>query len=402
MSENPKVKKLKRTPLFNAHQKLGGRLIEFGGWEMPVHYTSISDEHLAVRKAAGIFDISHMGEISLTGPNAERFLNETLTNDVRKLSPGQGQYTLMCNKKGGAIDDLYLYRLGAEDFLLIVNASRITADVAWLRKRLAAFADRNTVTLSNASNKTGAVAVQGPRVQEFIGNVIPGASVGGTQVGSVTELKKNEVGKFNLDGTEILVARTGYTGEDGFEIVAPSKKIETIWERLLAAGQPLGLKPAGLGARDTLRTEMCYPLYGHELDEKTTPIEAGVGFFVSLDKGDFVGRSVLAEQKAKGTSKKLAAFNMTDRSAPPRPGYPVWSTGPEAKAIGTVASGTQSPLLGLGIGMAYVPPAFAKAETPIEIEIRGKRYPATVIPKPGARKPIDPPPEQPIDPAVEP
>lgn len=392
MSDTPK--KPKRTPLFAAHQKLGGRLIEFGGWEMPVQYTSISDEHLTVRKGAGIFDISHMGEVSITGPGAEGFLNETLTNDVRKLSSGQGQYTLMCNKKGGVIDDLYLYRLGPEEFLLIVNASRITADVAWLRKRLAAFARRSGVTLSNVSNKTGAVAVQGPRVQEFIADAVPGASIGGTQVGTVTELKKNEVGKFNLEGTEILVARTGYTGEDGFEIVAPGKKIEAIWERILAAGQLHGLKPAGLGARDTLRTEMCYPLYGHELDENTTPIEAGVGFFVSLDKGEFVGRAVLAEQKANGTSKKLAAFNMTDRSAPPRPGYSVWSTGPEAKAIGTVVSGTQSPLLGLGIGMAYVPPPFAKTDTPIEIEIRGKRYPAIVIPKPGQRKPIDPP-EQP-------
>jgi len=400
MSDTPK--KLKPTPLFSAHQKLGGRLIEFGGWEMPVHYTSISDEHLAVRKAAGIFDISHMGEVSVTGASAEKFLNETLTNDLRKLSPGQGQYTLMCNKKGGVIDDLYVYRLGAEEFLLIVNASRITADVAWLRKRLAAFADRNAVALSNLSNKTGAVAVQGPRVQEFIADAIPGASIGGTQVGSVTELKKNEVAKFNVDGSEVLVARTGYTGEDGFEVVAPAKKIEAIWERILASGQPLGLKPAGLGARDTLRTEMCYPLYGHELDEKTTPIEAGVGFFVALDKGEFVGRSVLADQKANGTSRKLAAFNMTDRSAPPRPGYPVWSTGADAKAIGTVVSGTQSPLLGLGIGMAYVPPGFAKPNTAIEIEIRGKRYPAIVTPKPGQRKPIEPPPEEPIDPAVQP
>src|SRR3954463_9873987 len=217
---------MKRTPLFTAHQKLGAKLIEFGGWEMPVHYTSISDEHLAVRKTAGIFDISHMGEVSVTGPSAEKFLNETLTNDLRKLSAGQGQYTLMCNKKGGVIDDLYVYRLGAEEFLLVMNASRITADVTWLRKRLAAFADRNAVTLTNISNKTGAVAVQGPRVQEFIANAIPGASFGGTQVASLTELKKNEVAKFNFESTDILVARTGYTGEDGFEVVAPADKIE--------------------------------------------------------------------------------------------------------------------------------------------------------------------------------
>ncbi len=208
----------------------------------------------------------------------------------------------------------------------------------------------------------------------------------GTQVNAVTDLKKNEVAKFKFESGEILAARTGYTGEDGFEIVAPAQRIEAVWNTLLAAGQPHGLKPAGLGARDTLRTEMCYPLYGHELDENTTPIEAGVGFFVALDKGDFVGRSVLTEQKAKGTSRKLAAFNMTDRCAPPRPGYSVWSTGPGAAAVGKVTSGTQSPLLGVGIGLAYVPPQLARPETPLEIEIRGSRYPAAVVPKPFYRK----------------
>ncbi len=377
---------MKRTPLFNAHQKLGGKLVEFGGWEMPVQYTSISDEHLAVRRAAGIFDISHMGEVSITGPGAQTFLNETLTNDIRKLSPGHGQYTLMCNERGGVIDDLYAYRLGPNDFLLIVNAARIDADVAWLQQRLASFRDSRSVTLRDVSNETGAVAVQGPRVAEFIAKAIPGPSMSGTQVNAVTDLKKNEVAKFKFESGEILAARTGYTGEDGFEIVAPAQRIEAVWNTLLAAGQPHGLKPAGLGARDTLRTEMCYPLYGHELDENTTPIEAGVGFFVALDKGDFVGRSVLTEQKAKGTSRKLAAFNMTDRCAPPRPGYSVWSTGPGAAAVGKVTSGTQSPLLGVGIGLAYVPPQLARPETPLEIEIRGSRYPAAVVPKPFYRK----------------
>jgi aminomethyltransferase len=378
---------MKRTPLYAAHQRLGGKLIEFGGWEMPVQYTSITDEHLVVRKAAGMFDISHMGEVLISGSGAEAFLNQTLTNDLRKLAPGQGQYTLLCNEHGGVIDDLYAYRLTANEYLLIINASRIEADVAWLEARLAEFPGRSEVKLQNASDTTGALAVQGPRVVEFIASCLPGASTGGTIVARVTDLKKNQVARFSFAGDTIWISRTGYTGEDGFEVVAPGQRIEAIWNQLLAAGQPYGLKPAGLGARDTLRTEVCYPLYGHELDENTTPIEAGVGFFVALDKGEFIGRSVLAEQKAKGPGKKLVAFKMTDRSAPPRPHYGIWSTGPGASKIGEVASGTQSPSLGVGIGMGYVPPAFAKPGTPVEVEIRGKRAPAVLVPKPIYRKP---------------
>ncbi len=378
---------LKRTPLFEAHQKLGGKLIEFGGWEMPVQYTSITDEHLTVRKAAGIFDISHMGEALVSGAGAEGFLNGVLTNDIRKINSGQGQYTLMCNERGGVIDDLYAYRLGDLDYLLIINASRITEDVGWLEKQLAAFDGREAVKLQNVSDETGAVAVQGPKVAEFIGHCFPGQSTGGKLFVEATALKKNEVGQFNFGGQSVWVSRTGYTGEDGFEVVAPGEIIEAVWNKILEAGQTSGLKPCGLGARDTLRTEVCYPLYGHELDEETTPIEAGVGFFVALDKGEFVGRDVLAKQKANGTSKKCVAFKTTDKCAPPRPDYAIWSAGPGAVPIGKVVSGTQSPSLGTGIGMGYVKPEFAKAQTPIEIEIRGKRFAAVVVPKPIYRKP---------------
>jgi len=199
----------------------------------------------------------------------------------------------------------------------------------------------------------------------------------------VTDLKKNQIGGFKFDNHSVLVSRTGYTGEDGFEIVGSDESIQHLWDKILFVGQPFGLKPAGLGARDTLRTEVCYPLYGHELDENTTPIEAGVGFFVSLDKGEFNGRSVLAEQKANGVKKKLVAFKMTDKSAPPRPHYPIWVNGAKA---GEVVSGTQSPSLNLGIGMGYVPPEFAKVNTKIEIEIRGKKFAAVVVPKPIYRK----------------
>jgi aminomethyltransferase len=378
---------MKRTPLYTVHQKLGGKLIEFGGWEMPVQYTSITDEHLAVRKAAGLFDISHMGEVLISGAGAEAFLNRTLTNDIRKLASGLGQYTLLCNERGGVIDDLYAYRLATQEYLLIINASRIETDVAWLEGQMAAFAGRDEAKLENASDVLGAVAVQGPRVVEFIDRCSAGPSTGGTSVARVTDLKKNQVASFSFAGDRIWVSRTGYTGEDGFEVVVPSQLIESVWHQLLSAGQAHGLKPAGLGARDTLRTEVCYPLYGHELDENTTPIEAGLGFFVALDRGEFIGRTILADQKANGPAKRIVAFKMTERSAPPRPPYAIWSAGPGATKIGEVTSGTQSPSLGMGVGMGYVPPGFAQAGTPIEIEIRGKRAPAAVVPKPIYRKP---------------
>ena len=345
---------LQRTALFSAHQRLGAKLVDFGGWEMPIQYTSITDEHLAVRRAAGIFDISHMGEVTVSGTGAAAFLNSILVNDIRKLATGQGQYTLMCNSAGGVIDDLYAYRLSADVYFLIINASRIAADVAWLQAAAANFSG-GEVTLTDASHHYAAVAVQGPKVRGFINQVISGASSAVFAVNSVAELKKNEIASFTFANHNVLVGCTGYTGA------------------------PYGVKPCGLGARDTLRTEVCYPLYGHELDEQTTPIEAGVGFFVSLDKGEFTGRSVLAAQKANGPAKKLVAFKMTDKSAPPRPQYSIWANG---ENVGSVTSGTQSPSLNLGIGMGYVPAALAKADTQLEIEIRGKRYAAVVVPKP--------------------
>jgi aminomethyltransferase len=385
---------LKRTPLFAAHQQLGARLVEFGGWEMPVQYQSIVAEHLAVRQAAGLFDISHMGEILVTGPQAESFLNGLLTNDLRRLAVGQGQYTLMCNQRGGVLDDLYAYRLNQEQYLLVVNASRTEADYAWLRSQFEARPQPVGNSLRDASAQMGAVAVQGPRVAEFIGHCFAAPPVSGSPVAQVNGLKKNQFANFTWSsGNELaMVARTGYTGEDGFEIVAPARIIEEVWRSLLAVGEPFGLQPAGLGARDTLRTEVCYPLYGHELDEQTTPIEAGLGYFVALDKGEFVGRSVLAAQKAGGVGKKCIAFRMSERSAPPRPHYAIWSTGPEASPIGTVTSGTQSPSLGIGVGLGYVPPGFAAPGTALQVEVRGKTLPAVVVPKPIYRKPAVPPP----------
>lgn len=376
--------KLKRTPLFSAHQQLGGKLVEFGGWEMPVQYTSITDEHLAVRKAAGIFDISHMGEVLVSGAGAGAFLNATLTNDVRKLVSGSGQYSLMCNDQGGVIDDLYAYRLAPENYLLIINASRITPDTLWLRQRSQAFASASALKVEDVSEATGAVAVQGPKVAEFITACFSGSSEAGMEAVVPIDLKKNQIASFRLKASNspVWVARTGYTGEDGFEIVAPAETIVAVWNALLQAGTPHGLKPAGLGARDTLRTEMCYPLFGHELDEQTTPIEAGLSYFVALEKGDFVGRSALSEQKSRGPTRRLAAFRMVERAAPPRPGYPVWSVGAEGVRIGQVTSGTQSPSLNVGVGMAFVAPDFAKPDTGIQIEARGRKAAAVVVRKP--------------------
>ena len=372
---------LKRTSLYAAHQKHGGKLIEFGGWEMPVQYTSITDEHLTVRSAAGMFDISHMGEVTVSGAGAEAFLNSVLTNDLRKLASGEGQYTLMCYEHGTVIDDLYAYKLSDGVFFLIINASRIAPDVAWLQAQAATFSGE--LNLTNASHQYAAIAVQGPRVWEFINTVIPGASVSAMRVNAVTDLKKNQIGGFKFENHSVLVSRTGYTGEDGFEIVGSDESIQHLWDKFISLGAPFGLKPAGLGARDTLRTEVCYPLYGHELDENTTPIEAGVGFFVALDKGEFNGRAVLAEQKTNGTKKKCIAFKMTEKSAPPRPQYPIWING---EKVGEVVSGTQSPSLNVGIGMGYVPAELAKVDAKIEIEIRGKRFAAVVVKKPIFKK----------------
>ena len=241
-----------------------------------------------------------MGEIIVTGNDAALFLNSVLTNNVFKLQPGQGQYTLLCNPQGGVVDDLYLYRIGPSGFLLIVNASRTEADLDWLKECQAACAEECEVDLRDASADYGAIAVQGPKVAGFITEIFPGPSIAGTASVQITQLLKNQIGSWMFDTHRAWVARTGYTGEDGFEIFIPAEGVEALWDRILAVGASAGIQPCGLGARDTLRTEMGYPLYGHELDESTSPIEAGLGAFVDLAKGDFVGSDVLAAHKSEG------------------------------------------------------------------------------------------------------
>lgn len=372
------LRMLKRTPLFETHQKLGARLIDFGGWEMPVQYSSIVDEHNAVRNAVGLFDISHMGEIFVSGSGAEEFLNYALTNDVRKLSPGWGQYSLMCNEQGGVVDDLYVYGLGLGNYLLIVNASGIDRDFAWLRDLEKSWGRSAEVLIENKSESYGAIAVQGPKSAMLVDSAFPGDQAPST-------LSKNQVRMVSFEGELIYVARTGYTGEDGFEVIAPAPSIVKIWTACVTAGNGWGVKPCGLGARDTLRTEACYPLYGHELNENTTPIEAGLGFFVSAEKGDFAGSNVILEQKKNGAPRRLIGFKMTGKSAPPRPDYPIYSTSGEL--LGKAASGTQSPTLGAGIGLGYVPAIASAVDTAISIEIRGNRFPATIVKKPFYKRP---------------
>jgi len=343
---------LKRTPLHAAHVALGAKLVPFGGWEMPVQYTSIREEHLAVRSRVGLFDVSHMGQFLVAGPHAERVLNRLLTNDVRRLAVGQAQYTLLCHEQGGVVDDLIAYRLEPSVFLLVVNASRIAADWHWIETHADA-----PVVLENQSDATGMIAVQGPAAAQLLP--------------AFADLPAFHSRPGQVAGVTCRVARTGYTGEDGFELLCAAADTEQLWQHFVAAGAA----PCGLGARDTLRLEACLPLYGHELTEQTTPLEAGLGRWVAFDKGEFMGRAVLAKQKEKGVNRRLIAFRMPPGSPPPRAQYAIWSGG---QRVGEVTSGAPSPSLGVGIGLGYV----AAGVTQIEIEIRGKLHTATMEKKP--------------------
>jgi aminomethyltransferase len=356
---------LKHTPLFAAHVKLGAKMIGFGGWNMPVYYSSILDEHQAVRRTAGLFDISHMGQLEVSGPMANLWLNQLLTNNVNKLIIGEGQYTLLLNPQGGVIDDLIVYRRSEGTFLLVVNAAKVEEDVAWLRSRINA-----EVTLINLSTTRGAVALQGPRSALVL-----------QELGELPA--RNHLRDYLFDGVPVSIARTGYTGEDGFEIFFPAVDAVRIWQRILELGAPLELRPCGLGARDTLRLEVCYPLNGSDLAPDRTPIEAGLGFFVDLEKPDFVGREILATQKSLGPQQKLVAIRALDKCPPLRAHYGIFA---DDQRIGELTSGTQSPTLNYGIGLGYVPASFAKPGQKLEIDIRGRRFPATVEKKPLYKK----------------
>ncbi|MCM3170658.1 glycine cleavage system aminomethyltransferase GcvT [Paenibacillus sp. MER 99-2] len=357
---------LLRTPLFPLYQQYEGvRCIDFGGWELPVQFSGIQKEHEAVRERAGLFDVSHMGEFTVQGEQAEAFLQHMTTNDVTALVPGQAQYTLMCYPDGGVVDDLLVYKLEEQHYMLVVNASNIDKDWAWLVEHLAP-----GVTMTNDSKQTALLALQGPLSVDILQKV--------TDIDVATIELFRFVQDTEVCGVKLLLSRTGYTGEDGFELYVPADHAATVWNGLMQAGEEHGLVPAGLGARDTLRFEAKLPLYGQELSPTISPLEAGVGMFVKLNSGPFIGHDVLSQQKNDGTARKLVGIEVLERGIP-RPHYPLYADGVQ---IGEVTTGTQSPTLKRNLGLALIDSKYAALGTPLEIEIRGKKLKAEVVKTP--------------------
>ena len=353
---------LKRTPLHDAHVRAGARMVPFAGWEMPVQYEGVRQEHVAVRTRAGLFDVSHMGEIATTGPRAVEFLQYLLSNDLRKIGPGGAQYALLCRDDGGVLDDLFTYRLapdGEERFLTVVNASNAASDFEWFRRQAEAFGG---VEVADRSADYAMLALQGPAALEILGGLIEGDVPARFRHADAV-----------VAGVPALVCRTGYTGEDGVELLVEPGRSTAVWDALVAAGAA----PAGLGARDTLRLEVCYPLYGNDLSTERTPIEAGLRWACALDT-DFVGAERLREQAARGPAEKLAPLVFTGAGIP-RPGCVVLAGG---EPVGTVTSGTLSPCMDVGIGMAYVRADLAEPGTDLTVDVRGKERPARVAKKP--------------------
>ncbi|MEK4275879.1 glycine cleavage system aminomethyltransferase GcvT [Paenibacillus sp. FSL R7-0026] len=357
---------LLRTPLFPLYQQYEGvRCIDFGGWELPVQFSGIQKEHEAVRERAGLFDVSHMGEFTVQGEQAEAFLQQMMTNDVTTLVPGQAQYTLMCYPDGGVVDDLLVYKLEDQHYMLVVNASNIDKDWAWLQEHLIP-----GVSMTNDSEQTALLALQGPLAVDIIGKVTD------TDVSSIEPFRF--VQDAEVCGVKLLLSRTGYTGEDGFELYVPADQAAAVWNGLMQAGEGYGLVPTGLGARDTLRFEARLPLYGQELSATISPLEAGVGMFVKLNAGPFIGHEALLQQKTDGPARKLVGIEVLERGIP-RPHYPIYADGVQ---IGEVTTGTQSPTLKRNLGLALIDSKYAALGTPLEIEIRGKKLKAEVVKTP--------------------
>ena len=365
------VETLKRTALYDRHKQLGARLIPFAGWEMPVQYQGIIAEHNAVRNNAGLFDLGHMGEFLVTGPDALAFLQYTTTNDLSTLEPGQAKYTLLSNEHGGVIDDLIVYRNpeGEDGYTVVMNASNAERDVAWWNDVWSRREDFN-VTLRDISADTGMVAIQGPTAAAIT------ARVTDTDLTTVEEFTwVNAI----VAGVPAKLARTGYTGEDGFEIYAENGRIGEIWDGLMDAGKEDGLVPVGLGARDTLRLEARMPLYGQELGDDISPYEAGLGWAVNLEKGDFIGREKMVEVKANKPANRTVGFKLVGRGGSPRTHYPVMVDGEE---VGEVTSGAMSPTLGENIGLARIRREYAGVGKPLQIMIRNKPVEAIQVKTP--------------------
>lgn len=350
---------VKRTPVYESYAKYGGKNVAYAGWEMPVEYIGLVPEHNKVRTDAGIFDVSHMGEVTVKGKDALAYIDHLVTNDVTKLVDGQCQYNVLCYPDGGVVDDLIVYRFGPEDFLLVINAGNTDKDYVWFREHL----DGYDVVIENVSPETGQVAVQGPKAEEYVQKLTD------TDLSQIAFFhNKKDV---NIGGINCLVSRTGYTGEDGFEIYCHKDEVAKLFEMIADAG----VQPIGLGARDTLRFEANLPLYGQEYDETISPLEAGYGYFVKLDKeGDFIGKEALKKQKAEGLKRKIVGFEMAKGS--PRHGYDVYKGD---KKIGVVTTGYISPSLGKAIGMALVDIEESEMGNTFDIAVRNKRMPATVI-----------------------
>lgn len=350
-----------RTPLYDEHIRLGGKMTDFAGWEMPLYYSGVTDETLAVRTAAGIFDLSHMGEICLSGPGALRSVQYLTTNNVERLEVGQAQYTLLCNESGGVLDDLIVYRIGEESLLMVVNASNAEADLRWISGN--SLADTE---IANQSPSTAIVAVQGPASAEILS---------ATADFEISALRRFHARYGRIAGVDCLIARTGYTGEDGCELLCDWDDAPDLWASLISTGSEFGLKPVGLGARDVLRLEAAYPLYGHELSTDTSPVEARLMWVVDLDKGEFIGRNAIRAASDAGVSRVLAGLEAAERCVP-RQGYPITADGAEA---GFVTSGTFSPTLERPIALSYVATQFASPGTELDILIRGKPCRARVV-----------------------
>ena len=347
----------KKTCLYDKHVALGALISPFGGFDMPIQYSNIVDEHQAVRQACGVFDVSHMGEVLISGPNAERYVNHIFTNDVREMPVGKILYGMMCYEHGGVVDDLLVYKMASDCFFLVINASNIDKDWAWIQEQAKGY----DVKLEHQSDQYGELAIQGPEAEAVMEEVL------GLECKELVFYTFKTIGK-------VIVSRTGYTGEDGFEVYADAAYINECWDKLMASGR---CKPCGLGCRDTLRFEVGLPLYGDELSQDITPIMAGLGIFVKLDKDEFIGKEALAKQKAEGAPKKLVGIELADKAIP-RHGYAVLKDG---QPIGEVTTGYHTISTDKSVCMALVDAAYAPLGTEVEIQIRKKTFPGTVCKK---------------------
>ncbi len=364
---------MQRTPLYEEHLKLGGRMVEFAGWEMPVQYSGVVAEHVAVRQEVGIFDVSHMGEIWVTGPDARSALEYLTCNKISSLYDGKAQYSALLNEKGGVVDDIIVYRFSAERFLLCVNASNADADFAWLLKH-----NKTSAVITNVSAEFGQIAIQGPKAAKLLELFVDPSEV--------AKLKYFHFHEAEILGAHVIVARTGYTGEDGFELFLPTAKTAEMWRAILDKGASLGVKPCGLGARDSLRLEAAYPLHGHELGEEISALESGLGWIVKLDRGEFLGQEALAKQKEAGAPRALVGF-VLDEAGIARQGDLVAEAGKPETVIGAVTSGTKTPTVNVSLGMALVDSKYSAVDKPVSLVVRGRAISGHIVKLPFYRKP---------------